>query len=236
MGTKEDIIAKIMKLLELGNEDRNSNPNEREVASRKAAKMMADYAIDIADLRSSKPKEDTFVTIEVDGSSEVRVDYESSLANAIATAFDCKIINSNRNYHWQIMFCGTKHDLEIAIFFFKHLRRTLSGMARLHFPKDVNHARRNYCFGMVSTISQRLTDLYKKREEFIPSDCTALVIVKKQGLEKYFDQQFPDRKVGRRTTLRGDASAYHRGKEDGRTINLSRPIAHNGGQAHAAIG
>jgi hypothetical protein len=235
MGNKEDIIAKIMKLLELSNEEKNDNPNERENASRMAAKMMADYAIDIADLRSSQPKEDTFVTIDVDGSSEVKVDYEASLANAIANAFDCKVISSYRNGPWQILFCGTKHDLEISVFFFKHLRRTLSGMARLNFPKDTHHARKNYAFGMVSIIRDRLNDLYKKREEFIPSDCTALVVVKKQGLTKYFDQQFPDRKNSRRTSIRGNTNAYYQGQADGKTINLSRPITHTGGE-RAAIG
>ena len=230
---KEEIIAKIMKMLELSNEEKNNNPHERETAARMAAKMMADWCIDIADLRSSKPKEDVFVTMDVEGSSEVKVDYEASLANAIAVAFDCKMINTYRKGPWTIAFCGTKHDLEIAVFFFKYLRRTIFAMARLNFPKSIN-SRRNYCYGMVETIGKRLQELYQKREEFIPSDCRALVVVKKEGLQRYFKEQFPNAVQGRRTSLRGDLNAYYKGQEHGRGIQLSRPIS--GGERRAAIG
>jgi hypothetical protein len=232
---KEEIVAKIMKLMELGNEENNSNPHEREAASRKAAEMMANYAIDFADLRSEKPKEDVFITIEVDGSADVKIDYESHLAFNIAHAFDCEMINTYRKGPWQIMFLGTKNDLEIAVFFFKHLRRTLSAMARLKFPRDSHHSRKNYCFGLVTTVGERLEDLYKRREEFIPSDCRALVVVKKENLQNYFNQQFPDRSHGRRTQFKGNLEAYHQGKADGKTINLNRPISHTGG-ATAQIG
>ena len=232
---KEEIVAKIMKLMELGNEENNSNPHEREAASRKAAEMMANYYIDFADLRSEKPKEDVFITIEVDGSADVEIDYESRLAFCIAHAFDCEMINSYRKGPWQIMFLGTKNDLEIAVFFFKHLRRTLSAMGRLKFPTDVRHSRKNYCFGLVTTIGERLNDLYKRREEFIPSDCRALVVVKKENLQNFFDREFPNRTFGRRTRFKGNLEAYYQGKTDGKTVNLNRPITHSGG-ATAQLG
>lgn len=233
--SKEAIVAKIMKLMELGNEENNSNPHEREAAMRKAAQMMADYAIDFADLRSGKPKEDTFITIDVDGSAAVKVDYEGRLAYNIAHAFDCEMINTYRYGPWKIVFLGTKNDLEIAVFFFKHLRRTISAMARLKFPKDRDHSRKNYCFGLVTTIGERLNDLYKRREEFIPSDCRALVVVKKEGLASFFDQKFPDRTKGRRSQFRGNLNAYYQGKDDGKHVNLNRPISHDGNRT-AQIG
>jgi hypothetical protein len=245
---KEEIISKIMKLLALGSSEKNDNPHERETASRMAAKLMAEYAIDFAELRSSKPSEDAFVTYEVDGSEDRKIDFESALAGSIARAFDCKIINTwTKTYPstWIIAFVGSKHDLEIAVYFFKHIRRTMYAMSvknvtvetvrprngRRATRTDVNMARRNYCFGMVETISTRMEDLYKKREEFIPSDCRALVVVKKQGLERYFNQQYPNRVKGRRTTLQGDLAAFGKGVEDGKHVNLSRPISSNNQQS-----
>jgi hypothetical protein len=224
MEKKEEVIAVIMKLMELSNVEKNSNPHEREAAAQKAAQLMAKWCINIADLRSSKPKEDVFVTMDVEGSSEVKVDYEASLANAIATAFDCKMINTYYKGPWAIAFCGTKHDLEIAVFFFKYLRRTIFAMARLNFPKSLN-SRRNYCYGMVGTIGKRLQELYQKREEFIPSDCRALVVVKKEGLQRYFKEQFPNAVQGRRTSLRGNLDAYYKGQEHGRHVLLHRPVS-----------
>ncbi len=230
---KEAIIAKIMKMMELSNEEKNNSPHEREVAAQKAAELMAKWCIDIAELRTSKPKEDVFVTINVEGSSEVKVDYEACLANCIARTFDCRMINTYRNGPWAMSFCGTKHDLEIAVFFFKYLRRTLFAMARLNFPKSLN-SRRNYCYGMVEIISKRLEELYQKREEFIPSDCRSLVVVKKDGLQRYFTEQFPFVKKAKRISLNGDMNAYYKGQEHGRNVSLSRPVS--GGEKRTAIG
>jgi hypothetical protein len=246
--TKEEIISKIMKLMELGNSEKNDNPAEREAASRKAAQMMADYCINFAELRNSKPKEDTFATYDVDGSEVYKVDYESHLAGCIARSFDCKIINSRLSGTWKIIFVGSKHDLEISVYFFKHIRRTMYAMATKNVTQEnilpsessmrirLKEARRNYCFGLVVTIGERLEDLYKRREEFIPSDCKALVVVKKDGLEKFFHKQFPNMIKGRRIELRGDMESFHKGKEDGKRVNLSRPITNNNAGTSAQIG
>jgi cyanate lyase len=237
---KEEIIAKIMKLMELSNEDKNGNPNEREQAAKKAAELMAKWAIDFADLRTQKPSENVFVTIMVDGSESSKVDFESSMAYTIAQAFDCKMINTYREGPWKIAFVGSKHDLDIAIYFFKFLRRTMYAMAIKNVTKEtvkpaygrtrvnVLQARRNYCFGLVQTIFERLKDLYMKREEFIPSDSKALMVVKKGDLQNYFKQQFPDAISGKATSLKGDIGAYYRGKQDGQKVSLNRPISHTG--------
>ena len=251
--SKEKIISKIMKLMELGREDKNSNPHERESASRAAARLMAEYSIDFVDLRNGKPNESPFVTFSVEGSVDEKVDFEAMLAMYIAEAFDCKVINSWGEYgiKWVLKFCGTKHDLDIVVYFFKYLRRTLYAMAnknvtlentRLPYgrkrvtDKDVREAQRNYCYGMVETIGERLKELYQKREEFIPSDCRALVVVKKEGVEKYYKEQFPNARSSRVRRLSGDLGAHDRGRSDGLNVNLSRPIASNGGGAlHAQI-
>jgi hypothetical protein len=247
-GKKEEIISKIMKLMELGNAERNSNPHEREAASRKAAQLMAEYSLDFADLRNGRPTEDAFVTMEVDGSEDHKVDFEASLAGCLARAFDCKILNLIAVGPWRIAFCGTKHDLEISVYFFKFLRRTMYSMATKNITEetvrtrsgratkvDVRQARRNYCYGMVSTISTRLAELYQKREEFVPTDSKALMVIKKDGLDKYFKDKFPHVHHVRPAGLRGDLGAFGKGKEDGRRVNLNRPISNTGGSS-AQIG
>lgn len=244
---KEEIIQKILKLMELGNEEKNSNPNEREAAMRKVAQLMADYALDYADLKSSEPKENSFVKIEsVDGTESRTVDFEAALAGAVGMAFDCKVINTHRDFGWQMAFVGAKHDLEIAVYFFKFLRRTMYAMARLNVTREnvrpsigrnyrsrinVEQARRNYCYGLVVTISQRLQDIYKRREEFIPSDSKALVVIKKDEVDRVFREAFPRAVAGRRSTLKGDLGAYRKGQEDGHRVNLTRPISHDGAAA-----
>jgi len=244
--SKEKIVATIMKCLELSREDNNGTEAERATAKEMAERLMAKYAIDFVDLRNGKPNDSVFVTFTVEGSAEEKVDFESALANGIAKAFDCKMINDWKldgfRYQWMLSFCGTKHDLEIVVYFFKYLRRTLYAMAQKNVTKEtvngngrtrittsyIEEARRNYCLGMVRTINERLTELYAKREEFIPSDSRALVVVKKKGVEDYYHQQFPNIRNSRRKTMKGDIGAYYKGAEDGRNISLSRPIEGNG--------
>ena len=85
---RDAIITKIMKLMALGNEDRNDNANERENANRQVKRLMAEYSIDFVDLREGKQPGDTFVRMTVDGSEDTLVDYEATLANSIANAFN----------------------------------------------------------------------------------------------------------------------------------------------------
>jgi len=243
--SKEKIVATIMKCLELSREENNGTDGEKATAKEMAEKLMAKYAIDIVDLRDGRPDDSVFVTFKVDGSADEKVDFESALANGIAKAFDCKMINSwgingGHTYKWELHFCGTKHDLEIVVYFFKYLRRTLYAMANKNITKEtvtgraritpayVREAQRNYCYGMVNAINVRLEELYMKREQFIPSDSRALVVVKKQGVEDYYRNQYPNARPGRSRRMSGDMRAFDKGREDGARINLSRPIEGNG--------
>jgi hypothetical protein len=256
-----DIVDKVMKLMELGNSDKNGNPHERESANKKAAELMAKWGIDYVDLKNNKPKDDTFITLDVDGSSEQKVDYEAALAYAIAKAFDCKIVNTFKwgsgdqafTRIWRLCFLGSKHDVEIVVYFFKFLRRTLGTMAIKSVTKEsikeanpylgrkvtaayVEQARRNYCFGMVNTIDERLQELYMKREEFIPSDCKAVMVVKKDAVEQFMRDKFPNLRYGRAVSLKGDMASFHKGKADGQRVNLSRPIDNNHGTPATQLG
>lgn len=259
---RNNIINKIMKLLELGNAEKNSDIHEQQAASDMASRLMAEYSIDFAHLRNVNKDTDSFVQMTVDGSDTNKVDFEATLAYMIAKAFDCKVINTTsktlfpeagqRPYgSWQMCFVGTKNDLEIAVFFFKYLRRTVYSLAQKNVTADnvrptytssgkrkvdLKNAKRNHCYGLVTTIGERLVDLYQRREQFIPSDCKALMVVKKDGLVKAFKEMFPNAVTRRTSSLKGDVGAYHNGKSDGLRVNLSRPISNNGAAAAAQIG
>ncbi len=229
---KREMIDRVMKLLALGDADKNSNPHERENAQRMAAKLMAEYAIDFADLKKDAKRENTFARFDVEGAEGIKVNWEFSLAGAVARVFDAKVIGSHQQ-NWQLCFMGTKSDLEISIFFFKYLRRTVGVMSERRYPQT--RERNNYAFGMVMTLQERLEELFAKREEFIPADCRALMVIKKDDLQTYVKEQFP-RISHSSFNFGADSHSYHAGRADGKKINLSRPISNNGGAARAQIG
>ena len=229
--SKEEMVQKILKLLALGNDENNYTP-ERETAQRKAAQLMAEHSLEFADLKGKTPK-GMFTKINIAGTAGEQIDWEFSLSGNVASTFDCKVVGStdfgSSQGDWKntfnMVFMGTKGDLELAVFFFTYLRRTVGRMAEVRYKGKRDQA--TYAFGCVSTLKERMEDLFKKREEFIPSSGKELIVIKKEKLAKFVLQEFPHRK---RTTFNvgKNHSAYNQGKNDGKRINLQRPISHNG--------
>ena len=84
----ERITRQIVKLMALGDPSRNSNAEQVRLANEKVAELMAKYSISFEQLRADKPSDDIFATVYVDGTSDIKVDYEAQLAGHIAYAFD----------------------------------------------------------------------------------------------------------------------------------------------------
>lgn len=228
---KRELVDRVMKLLALGDEEKNSNPHERETAQRMAAKLMAEYSLDFVDLKkNAKRDENVFARFDVEGAEEVKVNWEFCLSGAVAKVFDCTVIGKSDNV-WKLCFMGTKSDLEIAVFFFKYLRRTVGVMSERRYRLQREQA--NYAFGMVLTLQERLEELFKKREEFIPSDCKALMVIKKDDLQKFVKQEFPNIRHSH-FNIGKDAASYRQGRNDGHKVNLSRPIGNNS-NSHAML-
>jgi hypothetical protein len=227
---KQKMIDKILKLLELGSE-KNPNEHERNLAADTAAKLMAKYSIEFIDLKNGKPKEEIFGNEYVKGMSAKYFTWEGDLATYIIGAFDGKIVF--RNYldgTWSACFIGTKSDVEIATFFFKYLRRTV-GKAADGYSR-LKKERETFATGMVMQIGKRLNDLYKKREEFIPSDCKDLVVIKKEGVTDYMKKLFPHVRTGKANRPSGSREAWAKGAQAGQKVNLSRPIGNNSHQGY----
>lgn len=231
---KQSAMDKILKLLELGKDGNGAYTPEQQAANEMAAKLMAKYAIDFSELRAAGKKgHNVFENQKIDPMDVIYCAWEAALANCIARTFDCKVVNTKHPV-WYLNFLGTKSDLEITIFFYRHLRRTICRKAELAYPRGKAN-QDTYAYGMVTTIAKRLEELYKKREEFIPSECRDLVIVKGNELQDFMKSQFPSLVKGRQQKLRGSSEAYSRGAVDGKSVGLNRPIGHSGGGARAAI-
>lgn len=217
---QDKIIDKVLKLMALSKEESNAFSAERDSASKMAAKLMETYSLSFADLRTGKPKNGIFTQFDLEMGEDV-IDWAGSLANGIASAFDVKIVQ--RKNPWTLMYCGTKTDIDLAIYFFKYLRRSVSMQSSRTFTKKVDQ--RTFAFGMVTVISERMKDLYEKRNEMFSSDSKALMVVKQDGLSSFVRQQFPNLYCGRSIRLNGSHEAYAAGKIAGGRVNISRPIS-----------
>lgn len=229
---KSSMIDKIMKLLELGKDDNGAHDGEREAANNMAAKLMAKHSIDFADLRTGKKTFD-FTKQRVKAMDDFYCQWEGHLAYGLATAFDCKVVHWGMKGNWEIEFFGTKSDIEISIFFYSHLRRTIGRKAELAYrsKKDVE----TYATGMVLTINARLLDLYKRRQEVMESDSRALVIVKTDGVNDYMKAEVPALRTIKSRKVDASSDAFRNGRADGHNVNISRPIANSNGASMRTI-
>src|SRR3972149_4182672 len=103
---------------------------------------------------------------------------------------------------------------------------------RITAPKN---SANTYAFGMTMTLKDRLDDLFARREEFIPSDCKELMVVKGKELDSFMKEQYPNLQMTS-ISIGKDSAAYSRGRDDGHRVNLSRPIGNGNSKSAAQLG
>ena len=130
--SRESIIAKIQKLIELS--DNNPSKEEAIAAALKAQKLMADYDVDQSELRTEEELEDP-ETVYTDFIGKTL--YFSALAEVIAKNFRCKtyLLSGKINGKSAQAFYGYKTDAEAAKTIFMYLYEVSDKMANRECAK-----------------------------------------------------------------------------------------------------
>lgn len=224
-------IETILKLLNLADEGKNDKANERDVAFRKAQKLMEKWGLQDADVyrhgKMTGAAPDIFVTIIVELRGVRKDKLEHLLAHYVAEAFDGQAIGGYEDGKPCVRIYATKLEAEIIVFIFKRLRRSVSKMADLYM-KNNPYLRRiekdSYRLGLIRTLGARLKALYKAREEGMDSECRALIVVKKGDINKYIKKDLGGGSI-RQTgvSIHGSKESYERGRADGHNVNIAGP-------------
>jgi hypothetical protein len=243
MATEKDrqkLIATIEKLLRLS-ENSGATPAEKELAETLAAKMLAEYNISMVELNGSS-NENMMAEKELKGFGDDRCGWEIALAKGCAHAFDCDYF-TKRGYKtpggencyegWTIVFMGHKADLALCEYFFIYIRRNISTMGRIAFPKRFSD-RNEYQIGLKEGVVARLDNMFRKAQEFIPSDSMALVLSRRDAVQVYKKSAHPDLVIRNLNMGRRSNPEYrYQGREDAKKINLGRPV--EGSNGHTAV-
>ena len=225
---KTKITNLLQKLLALAT---SPNEHEAQLAMEKATSIMEKYSLSMLDIPengSPMTQEEALMKgmcNEVVGGMGKFQMWESVLAAGISKAFDC--ITLNRKYQgawgeWGIIFIGQKGDVEIAKWLHLYVRRSVGKISKIEVPRE-GKDRESFKQGMVTKIAQRLADMYQRRNEI--STCKALIVVKKDTVEKYLKQEFPNVTTGRPWKTTGSRDAWMRGAEAGSKLSLNKPVA-----------
>ena len=214
---KEKVMGWVQKLMTKAMHP-NTPKHEVEACEMKAAEFMARYKITMTQATQSQESNNPFDGLDkmrADFIGEGRSDWGYYLAFGIARAFDCKSIAES--YRNRVCFLGYADDVDTCLWFFNYLQIEIYLWAEKfsRLKKEQN----SYAHGMVTTIEDRLKSLYKKVEEIIPSECKDLIVVRKQVVNKFTQNEFPHTKPKKRNQVKFDAFAQ--GIKDGKNLDLA---------------
>lgn len=215
----EKIIEKIKKLLEM-TEERGASENEAMIAALKAQKLMAEYGIELTDIKDENQR----VTEEI---CEEAVDttlkghfstkWKAQLACIIAENFRCKVYLCGTN---NVVFYGYKSDAKIAGDVFKFLFNTGTKLGVKHCRqckkegKPTRGAATAYLLGFCKGI-----------DEVLGKQCRALMIVTSPEVEESWKEKSSNfRSKNMKYNASSDTSHFEQGKIDGRAVANARSI------------
>jgi hypothetical protein len=231
-GTKKELISRVGKLLALAN-DEGATEAEKTSAAHHAAKLMYKYGIEESEVSLEDDNGPVMAEEEIlqTGTDGKRQRWVSELAYVIAKTFDCQVMNTRRyrkidevkGMYWFLHFVGLKSDVEVTTYFYKFLSRTVRRKTEAH-PYGT---RRDFAFGMIAKLEDRLTEAFKFRYQFAEeAGTTDLIVVKDALVEDKMKNLFPRAKDDSRIKLR-NRDAYFAGQKAGEKVNISRPIEGN---------
>jgi hypothetical protein len=231
-GRRAAIAAKI-RALQAKTTAAGCTEQEALAAAGLAAKLMADYDIDLTEAEAKA--EGAGATAKgaktQDGSAWHPV---CEVAVAIANFADCQCFRSNGT----VKYVGLKHDQEMASWLHGMLQVTID-MVTLDWMLEQGGQpaqQASFSLGLTNRLSQRLNALAAERklQAMDHGTGTALIVVKDQLVREWFEANniVLRRSSSRRTRV--DGAAYAAGKAAGDKVGLHRPLAANGGGTGAA--
>jgi hypothetical protein len=229
MSTESSINKRIQKLLRLA-EHPNTPPPEAELASRQAEKLMLKLGIDEAMLRAGMGEDEKPEGIVIKYTApfpKTFIKPRHHLAASIAKGMRLKAWISGST----VAVMGFESDVERALGLIPSLVIQADNAMASWWKgyeyrtsltaAEAKRAKRQFLYGFASTVSMRLTELYKENiEESVDSKSTALVL---RNRDKQLDDEFTERIAGSLRSGRGVKGSFHggaAGREAGSRANL----------------
>ena len=242
MKSKEEVIALIRKLFNLGNRDRNSSESEAEAALQKAQELLQKHNLDMSEIAIDNTQEKV-VGIEIENEIVFELkrssmsSWEKTLIVVIGTATETngyfnKVYRSGNSILWQVGYIGTEWDRSIAKELYLYLHEKIYKMSKQFYGSDMPSQR---CFmeGFVNRLYHRVKEQIDsfKKETTGNQKYEMVIFEKKNAIEKYGKDVLHLRKSKARCSggeWNGDA--YRHGQREAEKVDLgvSKDLTHRG--------
>lgn len=226
----EAIKRRIAKLLAIAEDDR-ADSNEAAAAAAMAAKIMAKFQLENADVvRRDLDDAASFGTEVVAGVMKAGKGHKPTkvpgwaqwIAVSVAWLHDCEVRSAfTPELGACLRFFGYKHDVELARWTYEYLlTQTIRSCRRFQSEAKRSKPESNsYRLGFVNALCASVRRADEARKAEAASNSRALVVLKKDALVK----QFGNFSYGKsKSTAPSESSAYGRGREDGRAVDVGR--------------
>jgi len=241
----EKVINKIKRLMAFNPE----NATEQEVANATAAiqKLLLKHQLTLADIDNKDPGEDIFED-DVDAGVAILRTWHYALIQALVPNFDCTYFIWTYGYGRQMKsgtvatsmkgyrvfrIIGHDSDVETVKWLFSYLSDTLFLMAKRQAKQRgitggrVQQYANSFIQSASEVIGMRLVEQRKPVEELTieESKCQVLVHVKKDKVERWKNDQYPNLTKSKIRYSNESAMGQVDGKKAGARVSLNRPIA-----------
>tara|TARA_R110000824_G_scaffold113769_1_gene263773 strand:- start:707 stop:1402 length:696 start_codon:yes stop_codon:yes gene_type:complete len=222
MTERENILAKIKKMLTLAR--RATNENEAAQAASVAHKFMERYNLCITEVEGISLDDSEIVSEEAHRSGRLAT-WKLSLITHVSRVFNCRILIHSGYRKRSLDLVGTKSDIEVARLTFEYLVSAVEKFAKKNAAGSGRSYITSYKVGLVQRLGERLREQARENrsevEEVATSTGRELAVVKDANLK-----EFMGKFKGRYRTPQSDLnySAYQRGQNDGNDIGINKQI------------
>lgn len=247
--TRDQIFDKVRKLLELANHEA-TNENQAAAAAAKAQELMTTWAIEENELEKLKGTSTRYSVSKVPYLRRKRETWEDRLFRAVAHSFIVHSVSDDGKNEYN--FAGRADQAEVAAYSFEVLRALLDKLSKVAYSAHAAELKQKYggksvykeadcryltgkhptvyrakwidswLLGAQYVVTQKLD---AQREEQVPAESTALVVVETRAAEakEYAGTQFNliPLKPRKPTVF---TNAYELGKKEGAEIALNKGI------------
>lgn len=215
--TKENIIERVRKILELANN--NANDNEAQVAMMKAQEMLAKHNMTMKDITKDLGTDDVLDTVM---DITINASWKTSLAKVIAENFRCAFLISQRGRSRYPMFIGFEEDIEIAQMIFISTITYIDKRATQVYDSYYNAGkpskgiRGDYIVGFIQGLDKQFQEQRTANKEG-----WGLVLVTPQAVTDKVSTMKTGTVRSAGTRRQGNMEAFSSGYDDGNSYNRS---------------
>lgn len=219
---KDKIIDKVKKLLALS---KSSNEHEAGLALENANKLLMKHNLEMADIDEVSLSD---IIEENDLILGKRImSWKIDLLNAVMRLNGCQILMHRvRNGNKRISAIGKKHNIEVSIFMYDYLIKTMDRTLKEKQKDDVIDPF-SYRMGFCSAISRKVNEILQERERNkndFNDACTALVVLDKALVNQFMNEKYKNIKEEKSKTSYKDRMSFMQGHIAGENTGLNSQV------------